>query len=129
MSLEALRAEIDATADLPLEEATPIVATALNGQPLLVPIESYDEATGEMQLITGNDAEGNTWLYAYTGEDIMQAVGLDGQQCVHFEFLGLIRMAAKAPFAGIVIDLANGSTRAHIPDYWFEEIERVLGGA
>lgn len=32
MSLDALRAELDGTADLPLEEAVPRIATALNGQ-------------------------------------------------------------------------------------------------
>ena len=52
MSLDALRAELDGTADLPLEEAVPRIATALNGQ-----------------LLTAQDNEGVAWIYAYTGDE------------------------------------------------------------
>lgn len=125
-TIEALRAELDATANLKLEDAIPIVSTALNGQQLFVPLESYDQESGELQLLTGKDAAGNIWIYAYTGKDIMQAAGLAGTQCGEFEFLELISIARKGPFAGIAIDGGGNSTRAFIPDYWFAEIDRVL---
>jgi hypothetical protein len=128
MSLDELRAQLDATAELPTEEAVPRIATALDGRTLLVPVVEYDEATGIVQLLTGKDASGVAWIYAYTGEDVMIAGGLTGKQCGHFDFLDVVRMGRRSNFGGIVIDLANGAARGHIPDYWFAEIERVLGG-
>lgn len=129
MSLDELRAELDATAELKTEEAVPRIATALAGQTLLVPIVEYDEATGVVQLLTGKDATGAAWIYAYTGEDVMAAGGLTGAKYAHFEFMDVIRMGQRSDFGGIVIDPAQGNARGHIPDYWFAEIERVLGGA
>lgn len=127
-SIAALRADLDATADLKLEDAIPIVATALNGRQLFIPLDSYDQETGELQLLTGKDVDGNVWIYAYTGKDLLDEKGLTGTLCGEFEFLEIIRMAQKGPFAGIAIDGGGTSTRAFIPDYWLAEIERVLGG-
>jgi hypothetical protein len=129
MSLDALRAELDATADLPLEEAVPRIATALNGQTLLVPLVDYDEATGNVQLLTAKDNEGVAWIYAYTGEDVMESLGMTGTRYGHFDFLDVVGMARRSGFGGIVVDMAEGSSRGIIPDYWLAEIERVLGGA
>lgn len=128
MSLDTLRAELDATADLVTEEAVPRIATALHGHTLLVPVAAYDEATGNMQLMTGKDATGAAWVYAYTGEDVMAAGGMTGMQYGRFEFLEVVRMGRENNFGGIVIDMASDGARGHIPDYWFAEIERVLGG-
>lgn len=111
MSLDALRAELDGTADLPLEEAVPRIATALNGQ-----------------LLTAQDNEGVAWIYAYTGEDVMQGLGMTGTRYGHFDFLDVVGMARRSGFGGIVVDMAEGRSRGIIPDYWLEEIERVLGG-
>jgi SseB protein N-terminal domain len=129
MSTEAMRTELDATAGLPLEEAVPRIATALNGQTLLVPLVDYDEATGNVQLLTAKDNEGVAWIYAYTGEEVMQSLGMTGTRYGHFEFMDVVRMARRSGFGGIVLDMAEGRSRGIIPDYWLEEIERVLGGA
>lgn len=127
MSTEALRAKLEATAHLPIEEAVPEIATALNGQTLLVPLASYDEATGNVQLLTAKDINDVAWIYAYTGEDIMAANGMTGTRCGHFDFLDVVRMARRSGFGGIAIDISQGNNRGIIPDYWLEEIERVLG--
>lgn len=128
MSIEALRAVLDATADLPIEKAIPEIATALYGQTLLVPLVDYDEATGNVQLLTAKDINGAAWIYAYTGEDVMAANGMTGTRYGHFDFLDIVRMARRSGFAGIAVDISQGSNRGIIPDYWLEEIERVLGG-
>lgn len=127
MSIDELRAKLDATADLVLEDAVPVIATALVDQTLLVPVLSYDEDAGNVQLVTGKDGSGTAWIYAYTGEDVMQAGGLTGQTYGHFDFLDIVRMARNGNFGGIVIDLAGDDNRGIIPDYWLAEIERVLG--
>lgn len=128
MSIDELRAQLDAQADVPIEESIPVIATALHGQTLLVPLVEYDEATGNVQLLTGKDINDVAWIYAYTGEDVMAASGLSGQRYGHFEFLDVIRMASKGDFGGVTIDLAEGKNRGIIPDYWLAEILRVLGG-
>jgi len=128
MSREDLRAQLDATADLVTEEAIPIIATALHGETLLVPLVEYDEETGVVQLLTAKDVNDAVWIYAYTGEDVMAANGMTGTRYGHFEFLDVVRMARKGDFAGIAIDITEGTNRGIIPDYWLEEIERVLGG-
>lgn len=128
MSIEALRAQLEATADLPVEEAVPEIATALHGQTLLVPLVDYDEATGNVQLLTAKDVNDVAWIYAYTGEDVMATNGMTGTRYGHFEFLDVVRMARSGDFGGIAIDISQGSNRGIIPDYWLEEIERVLGG-
>jgi hypothetical protein len=128
MSIEAWRAQLDATAHLPIEEAIPEIATALDGNTLLVPLVDYDEETGKVQLLTAKDVNDVAWLYAYTGEDVMAASGLTGTRFGHFDFLDIVRMARRSGLGGIAIDISQGRNRGIIPDYWLEEIERVLGG-
>ncbi len=129
MSIEALRARLEATADLPIEEAVPEISTALDGQTVLVPLVDYDEQTGHVQLLTAKDIDGIAWIYVYTGEDVMATNGMTGTRYGHFDFLDVVRMARKGDFGGIAIDISQGRNRGIIPDYWLEEIERVLGGA
>lgn len=129
MTTEELRAELDSTADLPIEQAIPQIATALHGQTLFVPLVDYDEATGNVELLTAKDINDVAWIYAYTGEDVMASNGMTGVRYGHFEFLDVVRMARRGDFGGIAIDISEGRNRGIIPDYWMEEIERVLGGA
>lgn len=128
-ALEDLRAALDATAELPTEEAVPRAVEALADQTLLVPVADYDGATGNIQLLTGVDSSGTAWIYAFTGEDAMVAGGLTGTKYGQFEFIDVVRMGQQGELGGIVVDLANGNARAHIPGYWLAEIERVLSGA
>ena len=128
MSIEALRARLDTTAGIPIEEAIPEIATALHGHTLIVPLVEYDEATGKVELLTAKDINNVVWIYAYTGEDVMATNGMTGTRYGHFEFLDVVRMARKGDFGGIAIDISQGNNRGIIPGYWLEEIERVLGG-
>ncbi len=128
MSIDALRETLDSAAELVLEEAVPVIATALVGHDLHLPVQSYDETTGGMQLLTSKDVDGGVWLYAYTGEDMMVGGGLTGSKSTTMDFLDIVRMTRENKFAGIAIDIAQDTNRGMIPDYWFDEILRVLAG-
>lgn len=115
--------------DLPFEEALPKQVEVLQNSTLVLPVaENLDDQATETEFLMGKDAEGRSWLYAYTSDERMTEAGIADAERAQFRFEDLVDIAHRNGLGGIVIDVHDVDVVVHIPNDCLASLNTHLNG-